>query len=577
MKEKKEKLRSFLRLITMSAVFAVCLIFTSAHTYAADKVDGYFIYDTVTYNGYTTAYIKGYNGTASGDLIIPDTVGGYPVTCIYNNAFKGQTGFEGDLYIPDSVRAIYPYAFENCGFEGDLYISKNCQYIGMMAFSGGKFKGTITIPDSLATPKIGDWIDYYSLGNEKAGVTKAQYNYDYAGVSNPFYGCNSAEKIINKSDISFAYDNCFSSDTTRLKETGSGVYATKYVSKGTWVRVKAVTSISLNKTVLGLKKGASETLTATIAPADADDKRYTWKSSDENIVKVDKNGNVTAISLGTATVTAVSTDGGKTATCTVTVSVPVEKIQINKSSLSFRRGDSEKLTAEVFPADATEKTVSWTSSDSSIAKVDSTGSVIAVGRGTATIVAASADGEIKDVCTVTVGLYDEWEVIGDKSYWYEENERQGTSSDSKCFWYEGTLRGREIYDAASDGWYWLDVNADGAKATGKEVFMPYIYQQEDSWSDDEKIANANASDDGLQAYVLECIRNKTGKWVRYDNNGKMLKGWVTISGTLANLYPDQKGNTYYYDYKTGLMAKGWITLNGTTYHFDEVTGALLGY
>ncbi|MBR1860936.1 MAG: hypothetical protein IJ796_03625 [Lachnospiraceae bacterium] len=161
-----------------------------------------------------------------------------------------------------------------------------------------------------------------------------------------------------------------------------------------------------------------------------------------------------------------------------------------------------------------------------------------------------------------------------KSYWYEHGERQGTVDDPQGVWGDGTNRGREIYDSDSDGWYWLDAVYGGAKAVGKEVWMPYIYQDEATWGDEVKRNIAYESDEGMGECVLNAINNKSGKWVRYDENGKMLKGWVTIKGNLANIYPDQKGNTYYYDHRTGLMAKGWVTLNGTTYHFDETTGAL---
>ena len=178
-----------------------------------------------------------------------------------------------------------------------------------------------------------------------------------------------------------------------------------------------------------------------------------------------------------------------------------------------------------------------------------------------------------------------WEVIDGKSYWYEDNVRQGTASDTKCFSYDGTLRGREIYDRASDGWYWLDVDADGAKAVGKEVFMPYIYQNESEWKDNEDELNRNSAASGAYAegniehaeladQIKRAIQNGTGKWVRYDNEGKMLKGWVTIEGELADLYPNQIGNRYYYDRKTGLMAKGETVIDGETYYFDEITGVL---
>ncbi len=163
-----------------------------------------------------------------------------------------------------------------------------------------------------------------------------------------------------------------------------------------------------------------------------------------------------------------------------------------------------------------------------------------------------------------------------RDYWYEGGVRQGTVNDPKGVWGDGTNRGREIYDPDSDGWYWLDSINDGAKAVGKEVWMPYIYQNEDNWNDSEKQAIAYESDEGMGEYVLNAIKNKSGKWVRYDDNGKMLKGWVTIEGALADVYPDQVGNVYYYDTRTGLMAKGVLTIDGVEYSFDQASGVLLG-
>ena len=163
-----------------------------------------------------------------------------------------------------------------------------------------------------------------------------------------------------------------------------------------------------------------------------------------------------------------------------------------------------------------------------------------------------------------------------KDYWYENGKRQAVSGDPKNLIdikYH-VERGREIYDPATKAWYWLDSVYDGAKAVGKEVWMPYIYQEEDSWSDADKVKLAQESDPGMADCVLPAMRNKDGKWVRYDQDGKMMKGWVTITGKLAELYPDQKGNTYYYDTRTGLMAKGLVTIEGRRCHFDEMTGEL---
>ena len=166
--------------------------------------------------------------------------------------------------------------------------------------------------------------------------------------------------------------------------------------------------------------------------------------------------------------------------------------------------------------------------------------------------------------------------INGKDYWYENSKRQAVPGDPKNLIdvkYH-VERGREIYDPETNAWYWLDSVYDGAKATGKEVWMPYIYQEEDSWSDADKVKLAQESDPGMADCVLKAMQNKDGKWVRYDGSGKMLKGWVTITGDLASIYPEQRGNIYYYDTRTGLMAKGWVTIEGRLRHFDEVTGVL---
>ena len=107
--------------------------------------------------------------------------------------------------------------------------------------------------------------------------------------------------------------------------------------------------------------------------------------------------------------------------------------------------------------------------------------------------------------------------------------------------------------------------------------MPYIYQNEDGMKEAELRENANMADPGMENYIYQCMKTKKGKWVRYDNNGKMIKGWVTIgkNNDLDKAYPTQVGNTYYYDKMTGTMAKGWLTIGGKNYHFDEQSGVLL--
>ena len=125
-----------------------------------------------------------------------------------------------------------------------------------------------------------------------------------------------------------------------------------------------------------------------------------------------------------------------------------------------------------------------------------------------------------------IGLNKQWVTINGADYWYENGVRQGL---------EG--RGKEIYDPASDAWYWLDSVDQGKKATSKDVYQE---SEAGQWADRA---------DG------------TGKWVRYDAQGHMIKGWSA----------DKR---YYFDPIYGTMAKGDAVIDGRTYHFDKKTGIL---
>lgn len=131
--------------------------------------------------------------------------------------------------------------------------------------------------------------------------------------------------------------------------------------------------------------------------------------------------------------------------------------------------------------------------------------------------------------TAKYGEKNGWVEENGKKYWYEKGVKQGT-----------TGRGKEIYDPNSDAWYWLDAVQGGAMTVNKDV-----YQESDAgqWAD---------RPDG------------TGKWVRYDENGHMVKGWQTT----------EKG-TYYFDLITGAMAKGAGDIDGVPCAFDEYTGIAL--
>ena len=166
-----------------------------------------------------------------------------------------------------------------------------------------------------------------------------------------------------------------------------------------------VTGVTLNKTDLMLEIGGSETLTATVAPADATNKNVTWKSSDATVATVDDNGKVTGVAAGEATITVTTEDGGKTATCKVSVLPSVKKVTVEPATLTLGKKKSYTLKATVeVSGSGTDTGVTWTSSDETIATVDATGTVTATDKvGTVTITATSiADPTKKGTCTVTV-------------------------------------------------------------------------------------------------------------------------------------------------------------------------------
>ena len=161
----------------------------------------------------------------------------------------------------------------------------------------------------------------------------------------------------------------------------------------------AVTGVTVAPATLTLEVGQTGALTATVAPATATNKAVTWTSSAPAIATVDASGTVKGIAPGTATITVKTADGGKTATCAITVkaavapAVKVTGITLNYSSITVN-GDLERvqLIATVAPATATDQSLTWTSSDASVASVDGAGLVTIRKKGKATVTAKANDG-----------------------------------------------------------------------------------------------------------------------------------------------------------------------------------------
>lgn len=167
---------------------------------------------------------------------------------------------------------------------------------------------------------------------------------------------------------------------------------------------RPVTKVTLNTNSINWPIGRSGSFKATVSPSNATTKSVKWSSGNTAVAKVDKNGKLTAVGKGSTTITCTATDGsGKKATCKVTVYQPVTKIKLNKTSLNWKTSQQGTFKATVSPSNAKYKALKWTSSDTSVAKVDKNGKLTAVGKGTAIITCAATDKSgAKATCKVTV-------------------------------------------------------------------------------------------------------------------------------------------------------------------------------
>jgi uncharacterized protein YjdB len=164
----------------------------------------------------------------------------------------------------------------------------------------------------------------------------------------------------------------------------------------------SVTDISLNKTSETIYIGDTLLLTATVSPENATNKDVTWRSSDFAVAAV-IDGKVIALSAGSTTITAMTKDGNKMKTCAITVNTPVDSVVLNTTSKTLGAGNTLTLTATVFPSNATDKTVIWTSSDTTIATVVD-GKVTALSNGSVTITATTQQGGKTATCSFTIPI-----------------------------------------------------------------------------------------------------------------------------------------------------------------------------
>ena len=193
----------------------------------------------------------------------------------------------------------------------------------------------------------------------------------------------------------------YDKDSVCHKPQGFGYRYTEAVIKGnklTLTNYPLIGTVKLNKSKVTIQKGKTVTLKATVSPSTLSDKSVTWTSSNTKVATVTSEGKVKGVKAGTATITCTSSTG-LSATCKVTVGY----VKLDKTKASVKKGKTLTLTPTVYPSSLSDKSVTWKSSDTSIATVTTAGKVKGVKYGTATITCTSNATGLSTTCKVTVG------------------------------------------------------------------------------------------------------------------------------------------------------------------------------
>ena len=377
--------------IALSLLMAQSIVTTTAISSSAvdtQQVVSEAKTETVTaeysYNGYeytvsnSQATITKYTGSAT-NLTIPSTLGGYAVTGIGWQAFM-ECGSLVSVTIPNSVTYIEGGAFANCTSLTNVTIPDSVTEIGWSAFRNCISLTDVTIPNSVTYIEEHAFYNCTSLTNVTIPKSVTVIGMEAFGYT--FY----------------YYDTVKIPDFTiqGYKGTAAEAYANENGFK--FVALKDPTSIKLNKTSVTLAVGESVTLTKTVKPSNASTS-YSWASSNTSVATVSSTGKITAKKAGTATIT-VKTSNGKTATCKVTVKTAPTNIKLNKASITLGVGESYILIKTLTPSSAFTR-YTWSSNNTSVATVSTSGKIIANKAGTATITVKTLNGKT-ETCKVTV-------------------------------------------------------------------------------------------------------------------------------------------------------------------------------
>lgn len=334
--------------------------------------------------------------------------------------------------LPSSLQEIGPGAFVGCVFSGDFIMPQNIVRLGA--------------PENVIGRPADSW--WQENWNEGVIMPISKTRFDFPESLKAYYG---GSKTINYHPNSLFAQHCYKSDTIvvgakcdtlcvqltakigyfkgmippePVVSIGCYTFDKLYVPEGSleaykkkyWpyggtnssikeiIEIKKIKNIALRWTSPHqMLSGEHTNLLFEIQPSDAFDKRLKWSSDNEEVATVDDNGEVYAHKSGTATITVTTYDGSVSNSCEIVVAKPVTGVSIEPAEVELTElGKTAQLTAKIQPEDATNKNVTWKSSNESVCMVSNSGELLTTGYGKTVVLATTEDGNYVGTCIVTV-------------------------------------------------------------------------------------------------------------------------------------------------------------------------------
>ena len=313
------------------------------------------------------------------------------------------------VILPYQFTTVNAGAFENCTKLTDITFNRNVSSVDASALSykdkttihgvKGTYAETFASDNGFKFEALNAPVTGITLSKEKIEIAKDKSIRLTASLT-PVDTSDELTWTSSNEEVATVEDGV-------VKAVGLGeaeiVAMAGSVTKSCPVKVyQGVNNITLDVTSHTMTIGEFLQLTATIYPKDAEYKDVIWSSNNEDVAVIDQKGLVQAKAYGKVKITATSKDGGLEAVCNVTVEpVAVTEVSLNAKAVTLKVGETYQLKETILPENATDKTVTWISSNTKAATV-SGGAVTAVGTGSAVIIVKTNSGAKTASCTVTV-------------------------------------------------------------------------------------------------------------------------------------------------------------------------------